>query len=134
MARRKAVEFNFGKAFAIIEELEKNKEKAVEEAIMAASKIVQEELDMFAESKKETGYFHDSLKENPKIEKDRGRIEMVLGFDKTKPHGRAAYFWNKGSPTTPKTMFINKAFRSHRARNAMKTVLKKYWEDAQKAK
>lgn len=136
MARRRAVEFNFDKAFAIIEALENNKEKAVTEAIEVSSKFVQKDLKEFAESKAKepgnTGLFRKALKENPKVENNYGRIEMRLGFYKNKPHGMVAAYFNKGTPTTPRTRFIEKAFKNKKAIGAMNYVLGEYWRDGGK--
>lgn len=128
---KKALEFDFKKAFQMIEILESDKEKAVTEAIEASSKIIQKDLASFAESKKVTGKFRKALKENPQVEKKGGRIEMRLGFDINKPHGIVAIFFNKGTPSMPKTGFIDKAFKNKKAKEAMNHVLSEYWKKVQ---
>ena len=132
MARKKVAEFNFNKAFALIEALDKNKEEAVEQAIINASRHVQKDLADFAESKKQTGKFREALKENPQIENTNGRIEMELGFYKDKPHGYLAHYFNKGTPTMKKTGFIDKAFKNQKAIGAMNWTLSLYFRNMQK--
>lgn len=137
MARKKAIEFDFSKAMAIIEALDENKEKAVSEAITVASRFVQKDLAAFADKvshePETSGDFRRALKENPKVENNYGRIEMYLGFYKNKPHGIVANFYNKGTPNTPRTLFIQKAFKNKKAVGAMNYVLGQYWRDGGKA-
>lgn len=135
MAKKKQVlEFNFNKVYHIIESLEANKEEAVEKAIEVSSKFVQKDLDVFFDKGKGhhmTGKADEALIENPKIEHNRGRIEMFLGFDKTKPHGYLAYLFEKGTPkSNPKSYkFISKAFKNKKAISAMNYVLGEYWRN-----
>lgn len=134
MARKKTLEFDFSKAYQIIDSLDKNKEEAVEKAIEVSSKHVQKDLDMFFESHKNTGKADKALIENPKIEKKLGRIEMQLGFDKTKPHGYLAYYFEKGTPKkNPKAYkFITKAFKNKKAISSLNYVLGEYWRNGGK--
>ena len=133
MAKRRVLNFNFGKMYELIETLEENKEKAVIEAIGKAKELVQPELDKFFDQHKATGKADESLIENPQIENNNGKISMRLGFDKSKPHGYLAYYFEHGTPRNnpAEYKFINYAFRAHKVRNVMRETLKSYMKDSQ---
>lgn len=137
MARRtgrRVLDFNFGKLIELVEILGDNAEPAVEEAIKNAANLVQPKLDAFFEEHKETGKADESLIQNPKIVNERGKISMRLGFDKSKPHGEIAYYFEHGTPKSNPSeyKFIQKAFKSNAVRNAIRDTLKSYMTDAQK--
>ena len=128
MARRtgrRVLEFNFGKLYDLVEQLEDKKEEAAIKAIENAKELVQPELDVFFDSHKITGSADDSLIKNPIIQNKNGKISMRLGFDKDKPHGYLAYYFEHGTPKNnpPEYKFINKAFRAHKVRNVMRKTL-----------
>lgn len=131
MARSSGTEFNFNKAFQIIEALDTNKEVAVTKAIEVSSKWVQKDLDAFFEkggSNYRTGRTDKSLVTNPKITNYLGRIEMQLGFE-AKKGGYVARYFEKGTPRIKPTKFITKAFKNKRAVGAMNYVLGEYWRN-----
>lgn len=134
MSKKRVLEFNFGKLFDLIEDLEDQKEVAAKEAIENASKIVQKDLDAFFDSHTNTGQADEALIQNPQFTYVGERIEMKLGFDKNKPHGFLAYYFEHGTPKNnpPQYKFINTAFRQSKVRTEMRKTLKKYMQNSGK--